>query len=199
MLVKRRQERETDTSFRYFIADSSPQGNRNWLLSKSSIIAASDVMPADSLLESVKCDLAEAASKACISLDRIALLRNKLEMLRSKIAEHTNVPVAIGLSHANTAHKSAAFLHSALLEVDPRQFQTMLINALSFTSDLGVEIGVPGFRSTLGELLPPWRQQFLQTLEPEENGIDQHHANSQAAGSAAATAAAVAAHWEKIS
>ena len=79
-------------------------------------------------------------------------LVKKLYLLDTLIRQRTCVPSSIGLSHANTAHKAAAFLHSCLLESLPNQFQNILENTISFTADLGVEIGIPGFRSALAEL-----------------------------------------------
>ena len=55
MLMKRRQERQAETTFRYFTVDSSPQGNRNWLLSKSTGIKVNDMIIAGSLSEAVFC------------------------------------------------------------------------------------------------------------------------------------------------
>jgi hypothetical protein len=163
MLLHRRQEAAAGNQFRYFVVDSSPQGGRNWLLSKCSSISAADIPVAAATVLHLVDGVHREATRAVTSTPCLDALAEQLNLLTGFIQQHTNVPSAIGLSHANTAHKAAAFLHSLLLEVMPNHFQNILINTISFTADLGVEIGVPGFRSALVDLLPSWRQQFFDS------------------------------------
>lgn len=176
ILVQRRRNARLACAFRYFMADSSPQGNNNWLLSKSTTLDASlclDLVTAANFL-------ATETQKAAVLVterngqesdemhDACKAVLKHVTTLGDNLIEHCLIPASIGLTHENTAHKAAAFLHSCMLELDPGQLQDVLINTISFTSDLGVEVGVPGFRSFLQELLPQWRQQCLQQLVPED-------------------------------
>ena len=170
MLLHRKQEEVSGCQFRYFIVDSSPQGGRNWLLSKCDSINADLILHASEAASFLVNHAVAEASKSkrhTVPACPDSLIK-ELYLLDSFLQRRTCVPSAIGLSHANTAHKAAAFLHSCLLEASPNQFQNILVNTISFTADLGVEIGIPGFRSALADLLPSWRQQFLQELFPDE-------------------------------
>ena len=170
MLLHRKQEEVSGCQFRYFIVDSSPQGGRNWLLSKCDSINADLILHASEAASFLVNHAVAEASKSkrhTVPACPDSLIK-ELYLLDSFLQRRTCVPSAIGLSHANTAHKAAAFLHSCLLEASPNQFQNILVNTISFTADLGVEIGIPGFRSALADLLPSWRRQFLQELFPDE-------------------------------
>ena len=168
MLFHRKQEEVSGSQFKYFVVDRSPQGGRNWLLSKCDSVDADSIPHAtEAVSRLVNHAVTEASKQLAVSACPDSLIK-ELYSLDSLIQRRTCVPSAIGLSHANTAHKAAAFLHSCLLEASPNQFQNILVNTISFTADLGVEIGIPGFRSALADLLRSWRQQFLQELFPDE-------------------------------
>ncbi len=168
MLFHRKKEEVSESQFKYFVVDSSPQGGRNWLLSKCSSIDVGSIPFASAAASYLVNHAVAEAAKQHTETGCPDHIMKKLNDLDSCVQQHTCVPTAMGLSHANTAHKAAAFLHSCLLEASPNQFQNILVNTISFTADLGVEIGIPGFRSALAELLPAWRQQFLQELFPDE-------------------------------
>ena len=158
-------------AFHYFIVDSSPQGNRNWLLSKSSTVDASRCLELSALVNSLATKTRNAALKLAAGEDNddeIDVILDNVSFLEKHLLERCCVPAAIGLSHANTAHKASAFLHSLMLEVEASSLKRTLVNTVSFTGDLGVEIGIPGFRSALEDLLPPWRLQGLQELTCED-------------------------------
>ena len=148
MLFHRKQEEVSGSQFKYFVVDSSPQGGRNWLLSKCDSVNADSIPQASEAVSHLVNHAVTEASKLSKQLAVSACpdsLIKELYSLDSLIQRRTCVPSAIGLSHANTAHKAAAFLHSCLLEASPNQFQNILVNTISFTADLGVEIGIPGF------------------------------------------------------
>ena len=172
MITQRQRHQQTGSTFQYFVVDSLPQGNHNWLLIKSTSVDTENCHRLATAAEYVASESKYAAEdlqagySTHLNLD---VYLDNMTTLRSNLVEHTWVPAAIGLSHANTAHKAAAFLHSCSLEVEQNQIQDLLVNTVSFTSDLGVEIGIPGFRSNLVELLPPWRHQQLQELQADES------------------------------
>jgi hypothetical protein len=152
---------------RYMLLDSSPQGNRDWLLSRATVVPRSSLIEmqgaADALLQ-----LKEAKEIVPGSHQKL------VQVLRNNMRYHTYPPAAIGLAQANVAHKCAALLHSMMLETRPGSatngrptLSALLQSIISVTGDLGVEIGIPGFQAPLTDLLPSWRQQWLQELLPE--------------------------------
>ena len=173
ILLAREKNSTSSGSFRYYTVDSSPQGNHNWLLSKCTVLdcmtccetaaSANELIP---LVFNVAQTLANNRSSDCNALNsNQKALAKRIQFVTSQLVEHSCVPTAIGLSHANTAHKAAAFLHSIMLEFRHEDFKESLLNVVSFTTDLGVEVGIPGFHSNLEDLLPTWRQQSLTKLE----------------------------------
>jgi len=171
MVLQRQKMHTAGAAFHYFVVDSSPQGNRNWLLSKSTTLDANRCLEVAAAANCLATDLHSAAQKfmADVGSCCIDVFLAQLKVIRDNLIERCCVPAAIGLSHANTAHKAAGFLHSIMLEVEARSLQQMLMNTISFTGDLGVEIGIPGFRSAVDNLLPPWRQQSLEPLQCEDS------------------------------
>ena len=174
LILLARERNSTSTgSLRYYTVDSSPQGNNNWLLSKCTVLdsltcceaaaSANDLIPLVYDVAQTLSNNHPSDSKALNSNQKV--LAKRVQFVTSQLVEHSCVPTAIGLSHANTAHKAAAFLHSIMLEFRHEDFKESLLNVVSFTTDLGVEVGIPGFRSNLEDLLPTWRQQSLTKLE----------------------------------
>ena len=90
-----------------------------------------------------------------------------LQLLRLSLQDRVFPPSAIGLRQASAAQKCAAVLHSLRPEVPPGHMEDVLCQVVSFTSDLGTEMFLPGFRlAALTELMPPWTQQDLEELRP---------------------------------
>ena len=58
-----------------------------------------------------------------------------------------------------------------MLDVHPFSLESMLLNVVSMTTDLGVEVAIPGFRAAPQDLLPPWRAQVAQVLQPDGNSV----------------------------
>ncbi len=148
---------------RYVWADSSPQGGRDWLLSRSTEVE-SDGAPllelmaaANTLARAVQGADAGRTAEAPTLQERQECVR----LLRSSLHEHTHPPAAMGLRQTNAAHKTAAFLHSLSLEVPPEHMLRALRNVVSFTADMGTEMSIPNFHSRWKALMPAWRQQCV--------------------------------------
>ena len=124
ILLAREKNSTSSGSFRYYTVDSSPQGNHNWLLSKCTVLdsmtccetaaSANELIPL--VFDAVQ-TLANNHSSDCNAFNsNQKALAKRIQFVTSQLVEHSCVPTAIGLSHANTAHKAAAFLHSITLE-----------------------------------------------------------------------------------
>lgn len=187
LMERRRGGSRTPNEFRYYIVDSSPQGNNNWLLSKSTFVdvasCAEAAAHANNLIN-LAAGLVNCRSDSEAAGVHSAQLRAILLTLEQGMIDRTGVPVAIGLSHVNTAHKAAAFFHSVMLETSCAAFKQSRLHTISFTGDLGVEIGIPGFRSTVEVLLPAWLQQQLLELESLDEGPGRDGKSSASAASA---------------
>jgi len=184
MLLARANSRPGAT--RYGWADSSPQGGRDWLLSKVSVIpanvdlcglhdaaravasrsgspAAISDSDSDGSSEDVQSD-GENRNLANCDFDQRQLCFQKLQ---AGLSEHVFPPVALGLRQSDLAHKCAAFVHCVALEVSPTRgdLEEALGSVVSFTTDMGTELGMSGFRlGNLSGLLPEWLQQPFQML-----------------------------------
>lgn len=186
MLLARTNARPGAT--RYGWADSSPQGGRDWLLSKVSVV------PGDVDL----CDLHDAARTVASLSDAPAPVsdsdsngssedveaaggdleqrRGCFQKLQAGLSEHVFPPVALGLRQSDLAHKCAAFVHCVALEVSPTRadLEEALRSVVSFTTDLGTELGMSGFRvDNLSGLLPEWLQQPFQMLVADGEAHEQ--------------------------
>ena len=168
------QQQLSSKSFhRYLLVDSSPQGGRDWLLSKALVVYASplNLTQAARTLSNLVAQVGEHQSSRELDLDPSLNAKEDEQSLIAQIREglktHTLPPAALGLSHSNTAHKASALLHAMTLEVPADAFQHQLRGVLSVTGDLGVEIGIPSFSSPLQELMPTWRRQWFEKLVPD--------------------------------
>ena len=158
-LMLRRRSFDT-MHFRFLMADSSPQGGRDWLLSRATSFAKQP-----SLLRRVFADLLEENRRA--AGEKAGTAQEQVMFLHKHLIHHALPPVAMGLSQTNVARKSSALIHAHMLECKPRDVNIALLATLSMTGDLGTEIGIPDFRSPFKELLPPWQRQWVEELVPD--------------------------------
>ena len=171
MLLARANARPGAT--RYGWADSSPQGGRDWLLSKVSVIpgdvdlcdlhdaaiavAKRSSSPAISDSDSGSCSEDAQSDVEKHSDCDVDQRRVCFQKLQAGLSEHVFPPVALGLRQSDLAHKCAAFVHCVALEVSPSRghLEEALSSVVSFTTDMGTELGMSGFRlGSLSGLLP---------------------------------------------
>ena len=145
---------------RFLMADASPQGGREWLLGRHVTLSARS-LAMHQAAHAVVCRSMDTSRRACKPSDEEL---GRIDFLRDNLPAHAMPPAAMGLARTTATHKGAALLHSLSLEARPSELQGCLLSVLSLTADLGPEIGIPGFRSNYQELLPPWRQQWVQKL-----------------------------------
>lgn len=162
ILFERQRNPKPLAQCRYLWLDSSPQGNRDWLLGKAIIIQGRDLLTAQRAADWLAA--AAASEEAKTDCHMRAESQRQRNILRRCLRHHTLTPAAIGLAEGNVAHKSAAVLHSLMLETDPGLLADTLASVASMTTDLGVEVGIAGFKAQPQELVPPWRQQWTQQL-----------------------------------
>ena len=162
------QQLSSNALHRYLLVDSSPQGGRDWLLSKALVVHASPLklVQAAETLSNLVARMEEQQNSRELDplLDAEEDEQKLIAQIRDGLNMHTLPPAALGLSHSNTAHKASALLHAMTLEVPAHAFQHQLRCVLSVTGDLGVEIGIPSFSSPLQVLMPTWRRQRFEKL-----------------------------------
>ena len=175
MLWERRRRTRFPPVASYGWADSSPQGGRDWLISKMCSVREREGTPT----------IVDAARLA-IQLRHLSLVArssHETEVAKTEAARqipgivkelraclHVRVlpPAALGLRRTDAAHKSAAFLHSLAMESpsDLSLLRRELDGFVSFTTDLGVEAGLSDFRiPSLAALLPSW---VVQSFTPPQ-------------------------------
>jgi hypothetical protein len=154
----------------YGWADASPQGGREWLLSKivfcrgSSLSMAALMHHAHVLHKGARNmpDVdAGSGSEGELAEVGVAARNDALLALRSNLQKRTLPPTALGLRQTNLAHKCAALVHAVALETGGGfdAVDDVFASFVSFTTDFGTEVGIPGFATqSLCNLLPSWMQ-----------------------------------------
>ena len=126
----------------FFLLDSSPQGNVNWLMIEYFFI------PADSL-QSVCINawrlqqLGHLRFEDDLDEDRVAEERALVETLQAVIQHHVLPPVGLGSGRADLQHELHAFLHALFLETGDFQVMRSLgLQTTAVVTDKGTEAGV---------------------------------------------------------
>ncbi len=157
-MMVRRQLEWTNRSLHYLFADASPQGGRDWLMSRQVEIDRShlvEVWEAAMALERQE-EPHTATTDACNCI------------LTERVSLHLHAPVALGLGQMSVSHKCAALLHAMFLETPSwNALKTTLSNVVSVTTDMGTELSMPDFHCQLRDLLPPWMTEACAPLEPD--------------------------------
>ena len=177
MLFERSQRSKFKCAASYGWADSSPQGERDWLLTKlvSHRWNPEDARSRPGIVELFK----QASLLSCAGSDGrrqeagpagLEIRKHAINSLRESLIVRVLPPAALGLRRANLAHKAAAFVHSIALETN-RNIECLeaeLSFLVSFTTDLGTEAGIPDFRCVSSlELMPSWTRQPYEVIEPD--------------------------------
>lgn len=183
---RRRQAVQNRTSLMFYWADSSPQGGRDWLLTKFDYIRKDQIVDClesfhylcltyNSLVEQLELVLEdlvadrppgdEAGDGAL--LDQFVADPQVLECLRARIAcaesltsqisQHTQAPMGIGSRAASVESKVRALLFGAWLDHGTEAMQAMLPMVVSLTSDLGTEKAIIEYEArSWRSLMPEW-------------------------------------------
>ena len=159
-----------EACFHWAWADSSPQSSRDWLMLRHVSCSQEDVLylyRAVNMLIRGRPDYEDHFEAQCLDLNAVPGLHDIL----SSIKEHACLPVAMGHAKTSLEDKVATFLHSTAMEChNLRGLHSHLNNFVSWTTDLGVEVGIPVFSTTNWEsLLPPFMQSALQVDVPSDD------------------------------
>jgi hypothetical protein len=153
----------------YLLADSSPQGDRDWLIVCDKSI---DQGMLTSVMRAV-CDLtidAQTRLAAAPQDEETQGFGHEDEMpargidrssafalLAQAVQCRTQVPVGLGYKKVNVEDKAAALLHSTILETGLEHLGAHLASVVSITTDFGVESGLNDFSIVqISKLLPYW-------------------------------------------
>ena len=159
-------EQSKQQMLRYFWADSSPQKNHDWLWlqyteisTDTAVLAFSAVLELCSLVNEVP--LTDLNSYVQEVPDAWRLL---LDALPSVAVKHCSPPGSVANGQRGVVHKVACILHSLALELPDQSYLLgFLRSAVSFTSDMGVELSVPDFRTAdATALMPPWYDHSME-------------------------------------
>ena len=176
MLLERSKRSRFRCAASYGWADSSPQGGRDWLLTK---LASHRWNPEDAQRPGIVDLFKQALLLICSGSEdgrreadpaRLELRKNAISILRCSLTLRVLPPAAIGLRRANLAHKAAAFVHSIALETNQsiECLEAELSSLVSFTTDLGTEASIPDFRCVSPlELMPSWMRQAYEGIDPD--------------------------------
>ncbi|MFM7977884.1 MAG: hypothetical protein ACKPKO_01100, partial [Candidatus Fonsibacter sp.] len=174
----RRQAASKQVGTNYVIADSSPQGNRDWLVTVARCIDDDKLVAVSTVVARLVADARRAALQAAViesddepelqmpPLDRASLFQVVAEAVQFR----TCVPAALGLNKASLEDKAAALFYSLLLETGIERVQTFLDSVVSVTTDMGVESGISEFNAlSVQSLLPEWVTSAAIELDGEQD------------------------------
>ena len=141
------------------MADSSPQGGRDWLIVKVSQVRTAGLVD---VMEAV----IELAQDTALQAwhdgeDEPDLPDNQIQRaelfgkILSNVTTQTAPPVALGQGRSALSDKAAAMLYAIFLETGWEQMPRMLSSFVSITSDMGTERGLSDYASVdFASLMP---------------------------------------------
>ena len=166
----------------FYWADSSKQGDADWLLVQYDYIDKAKLFKchiwANELWESTARLRELLALEDILSQEhaneirKLVLRRSDLGMfLKDEIHTHTHVPTSVGGKGAGTLEvKTGKLLHGLITETPPplqANVPRKLKAVASFTTDMGTELGCADFESNWTDLTEEWRG-----LRQHEDGIE---------------------------
>ena len=134
------------------LADSSPQGGRNWLISEYMGVRGEHLQHVSEAITNLQ---------MCARGPRQAGQAEAMKRWQQDIAEamchHCFPPAALGARHATLAHKAHAYMHQKRLESKSWHYVQKL-NECHFAvcSDAGVEAGLNRIEASVCDLFPYW-------------------------------------------
>jgi len=156
----------------YFLSDSSPQANRNWVLTEVRLLrkdTAREVYLAMSELYRTKGNSSDSSevSDAFQAVDRAELFK----VLQKGCSRHMFPPAAVGARRESLVHKLHAVLHSMRLDLGTWQLVMAAMAATcTITTDAGHESGfAAGDHPKLDQFFPhirddSWKSDSLHSL-----------------------------------
>ena len=147
MQVEKHESLTQSTKKHYWMFDSSPQADENWLLTlRSSITAADAAEVAKCVRMLMKCKPSKPNS-----LLSVQQREGCEEKINTSFEELQCPPVALGPRRSATEHKVSAFVHSASLSIHAEKLELFLADdSVTGTSDHGTESAAPNFMGESG-------------------------------------------------
>ena len=153
---------------RYAWADASPAKGHEWIWLQTVAILEADLLP---VFEAVLRLIMHAQASPEVDLSGEAVEEPILELmsqLHSCVKRHIYTPVALATSCADLSKKAQAVVHAFTLESrDWQGLRATLNSVVSFTSDLGTEIGLAGVQASLRNVSPTWFLPLVQLASDE--------------------------------
>ena len=179
MLLHRRQA-STSRRIRFGWADSSPQHTRDWLLCSHDSLDETDLLQASVAVDALlhyrfereagdDDDGSRSDDDALVAAEAVAAHQS---FLFQALRRHDHPPSAMGKGTVQLADKVGALLQAWALECEDSESLSAFLNSFhSFTSDLGVEIGIADFRCVdTGSLLPVWMRRLDLSVDVDIDG-----------------------------
>ena len=166
MLLRQHESTASSSQIRYGWADASPQSGRDWLLAKAHICPTQQLVSAMAAANQLALNSPPApATRSLLPDAEEARLERELDQFH----EHVCVPMALGSGYTSIADKASALLHSHTLESPTiNSLSHVLGSYVSYTTDLGTEVGLPAFQvRSLRSMLPQWY--LPEELDVEED------------------------------
>ena len=151
--------RETDLipACRYAWADASPAKGHEWVWLQAVVIAEAQLLP---LLEAVlhlSTYVHRSSDTNWLTEPMEAQVLELLSSLHRHMQKHSYVPVAMATSRSDLSKKAQAIAH--MFATEARSWQSLRAafhSVVSFTSDMGTELGLGAFQCSLHEVAPKW-------------------------------------------
>eukprot|EP00439_Symbiodinium_sp_Y106_P061743 s3556_g9.t1 len=151
---------------RWATLDSSPQGAWDWMLSGSTAVGLSKLQVCFHKANA----LIRLGNQTCS--DETATETNLCQqhLVAKELAQHLCMrqltPTALGSGRSSLVHKVHAIAHSTRLSAADWRYTCCMMNeTLTWTGDLGVESGMPGFKGNVCRLFGDWA---LQEAFPQD-------------------------------
>lgn len=170
MLLERRRKESGPAVVRFGWADSSPQGDHNWLWLQHHSIPVESLVPTMyavfDLALSMESLVAEQDESGPGTGERCEFAFDEemlgswapwLKQIGSSIHEHIHPPADLQSGFEGVLHKAAAMTWSLAMECPSRQaLRQVVLSFASFTTDMGVEVGLSDLRQSADQLVPSW-------------------------------------------
>ena len=153
------------------MVDSSTQAGASWLVTCYTEVSGDRLLPLSDALDSLLA-LGEIYGMADDSDDFHASEKSQLQdYIISSLSTHTLPPVGVGVGAGSLLHKATCILHQLRLELPSwQEVRKFGKTAVSFTTDLGVEAGLPTLSSNVD--LAAFVPGFQELYGSEGSGVD---------------------------
>ena len=158
LMLQKYVDQKYPVACRYGFMDSSPLGGYDWMWCKHTMMDCGEPGGLLSFFHKVK-KAHFALLQAFGEMEQEELQRDLAAVAEeAPFLQHTHLPICMGSGFSGVAHKMAGLLQCFCLERPKQEDLVAFINGfVSFTTDMGTEIGLSNFKgNSLRDLLPTW-------------------------------------------